>query len=228
MAQLVGLLRRGYRKLRGRPDNLANSPLPDPEYWEERTARFGRRAVVHLGHTDAEVDAVTRRQEEVLFPLLASALNGAERVILDFGCGFGRFTPGLARVAGGRAVGVDPSPGLLELAPRSDGVEYRRMEGGRVPLPEGSVDAVWTAVVLGCITEDPDVRFAASEILRVLRPGGVLFLAENTSDKPSGKHFVFRTADAYRELFRPVPLECVSTYEDLGETISVLVGRKPA
>jgi len=228
VAGLVGLLRKSYRRLRGRPDLLGDLPDPDPEYWEERARRFGRRAVVNIGHTEAEVDAVTRRQEEVLFPLLRAELDGSESVVLDFGCGFGRFTAGLASVIGGRAVGADPSAELLALAPASGSVEYRRMDGGRLPLADDSVDVVWTAVVLGCITGEDDVRVAAAEILRVLRPGGLLFLAENTSAKPDGPHFVFRSRERHRELFAPVPLRCVGEYEDLGETISALAGRAPA
>jgi SAM-dependent methyltransferase len=210
---------------RGR-DRLAPLPDEDAPYWEARARRYGSRSVLHLGHPPDREAAVADLQIRHLFPHLRGALDGSEAVILDFGCGSGRFTPALAALIRGRAIGVDPTRALLEMAPAAPGVEYRRMTGGRVPLEDAGVDVVWSAIVLGCITTDAALRLAAEEILRVLRPGGLLFLAENTTDKRSGPHFVFRPAEAYRDLFPSVFLSEVGSYRDLGETITVLAGRR--
>jgi hypothetical protein len=59
----------------------------------------------------------------------------------------------------------------------------------------------------------------------VLRPGGLVFLVENTSDGSGNAFWAFRSVAEYQRLFRPVSLEHVHDYHDLGERISVLTGR---
>lgn len=195
-------------------------------YWEKRAKRYGARSVLNIGHTEEEMAAVTERQKEILFPLLARQLRGDERRIVDFGCGPGRFTPDLSGLVRGTAIGVDPIQTLLDLAPRAAGVEYRRVENGRIPLADASADVVWICLVLGTITDEQALRKAAAEIRRVLRLDGLLFLVENTADKPDLPHFSFRTAHAYRSLFPWVRLDPVGEYEDMEERISILAGRR--
>src|SRR5688572_20636685 len=77
-------------------------------YWPKRVAALGRRAVFDRRHSDAELDAVSAAQREVLLPMLRARLNGTERVVLDYGCGWGRFTGMLAEATGGLAIGMDP------------------------------------------------------------------------------------------------------------------------
>lgn len=195
-------------------------------YWERRARKLGRRSVLHLGHSDAEYEAVTAWQKDILFPLLIAQLNGRERTVLDFGCGPGRFTADLARLINGRAIGVDPIGALLEQAPPAPNVEYRRIRRGRLPVADQSVDVIWCAVVLGMI-RGRALRRALSELRRVIAPGGLLFLIENTTAKPSLKQIEFRSVQQYKELVDFAALEHVHDYQDLGETISVLTGRVP-
>ncbi len=202
-------------------------PRNDAEYWSARASEHGERAALHLGHAPEEVSRVTEMQKEILLPCLRSQLDGTEEVILDFGCGPGRFTASLAETIGGRAIGVDPTAELLRLAPAAPRVEYRLLEEGRIPLPDASVDVVWSAIVLGCITREESVRLAASEIKRVLKPGGLFFLVENTTERKSTPHFIFRSIAAYEEMFHPIPLALLSSYDDLDQAISVLAGRSP-
>ncbi len=223
MGTLVArIARRGRRILTER-----RPPAGDLEYWERRVRRMGAAAVAHVGHRPEELAEVTRRQGDTLFPLLAGALSGRQEMILDYGCGCGRFTPGLAQLTGGRALGVDPVQRLLDLAPSHPRVEYRRLgPDGAVPLGDGKADAVWTALVLGNVTTPAALRRASSEITRVLRPGGAFLLAENTSDRPDSHYQIFRSVERYRELFPDIDLRHVLDYDDLGETVSVLVGRR--
>jgi ubiquinone/menaquinone biosynthesis C-methylase UbiE len=198
----------------------------DAEYWEERAQKYGARSVLHLGHTITEMDSVTRYQANTLFPILQRNLNGTEQVVLDFGSGPGRFTPALAELIGGRAIGVDIVQHLLDIAPRHERVEYRAIVDGRIPLPDTSVDVVWITLVLGVITEPSDLQQSVREIERVLKDNGLVMLVENThtgSDKP---HLRFRSIDFYRTVFPSIPLRHEADYYDLGERISILAGRK--
>jgi SAM-dependent methyltransferase len=196
------------------------------KYWDKRATDYGKRSVLNLGHGPEEFEHVTTYQKKILFPELKSQLNGTERTLLDFGCGPGRFTEDLARIIGGRAIGVDPIERLLKLAPRGDDVEYRQLHHARIPCPTSSADVVWSCLVLGCIPNQKALLCAVEEIERVLKPGGLLFLIECTDVKPTPGHVQFRSVEAYRELFSFAPLTVLSQYDDLGDTNSVMAGRK--
>jgi SAM-dependent methyltransferase len=194
-------------------------------YWEDRARTYGRRAVLNLGHGEDEIEAVTRYQLETIFPLLSQSLRGEERVALDFGCGPGRFTPHLARLIGGQAIGVDPTPSLIELAPVQPGVKYQVSDGHRIPLSDATVDLVWVCLVLGGIP-DSQLPKTAQEIDRVLRPGGLLFVVENTAPDERCDHWSFRSVAEYQKLLSFASLIHLHDYEDLGQRISILAGRK--
>ncbi len=196
------------------------------EYWQRRAAQLGRRSVLNIGHTDAEFEAVTELQKQILFPLLKTQLNGAEELALDFGCGPGRFTTQLAELIRGKAIGVDPIQDLLDLAPLAGCVEYRRLRDARIPCQDETVDLAWICLVLGGLTDSQALGTAAAEICRVLRPRGLLFLVENTSTRKNGDHWHFRSVSEYLRLFPCVKLAVLSDYSDLGETITVMAGRR--
>ena len=201
-------------------------PHSDQEYWEERARRHGARSVLNLGHTGAEMDSVTRFQVNTLFPILQRHLRGDERVVLDFGSGSGRFTPALAELIQGQAIGVDIVQHLLDISPRHERVQYHLIKDGRIPLPDHAVDVVWIAAVLGAITKPADLQRSIEEIERVLKPGGLLFLVENTHQKPDLAHHIYRPITFYMKAFPSIPLQHETDYYDLGERISVFVGRK--
>jgi SAM-dependent methyltransferase len=205
-------------------ERLGHRPSPY-RYWAARARAFGVRSVLNIGHTDAEVEAVTRMQREVLFPLLRERLRPGDKRLLDFGCGPGRFTRDLAALIDGTVLGVDPIPRYLDLAPKGERVAYRRLERGVVPAPDASFDVVWICLVLGGILDAGELERTVREIGRVLKPGGLVFLVENTSQKSDGVHWVFRTADAYAHLFPFAALAPVAEYFDLDERMSVLAGR---
>jgi len=196
------------------------------KYWDKRAADYGKRSVLNLGHGPEEYERVTAYQKEILLPELKRQLDGTERTLLDFGCGPGRFTVDLARIIGGRAIGVDPVERLLTLAPRDERVEYRQLQHASVPCSDSSIDVVWTCLVLGCIPEEKALLRAVDEIERVLKPGGLLFLVECTDVKPTPGHVHFRSVEGYRELLSFAPLTVLSQYDDLGDTNSVMAGRK--
>lgn len=195
-------------------------------YWERRARRHGRRSVLHIAHGDDEYEPITTWQKSILFPLLQAQLNGSERVVLDFGCGPGRFTPGLAHLVGGRAIGVDPIAALLELAPADPQVEYRLLRHGRIPVADRSVNVLWICLVLGVI-RGRKLNHTLLELRRVVAPGALVFLVENTSPMPSLKRIEFRSVAEYAKLLDFAQLRHLHDYEDLGETISVLAGRVP-
>lgn len=194
-------------------------------YWQQRAQQYGVRSVLNINHTPQDTDAVTQMQVRTLFPILQALLKGDEQVILDYGCGPGRFTARLAELIHGGAVGVDPIQHLLDLAPNAPNVTYQCSREGRIPLHDHSFDIVWICLVLGGILEKRQIRRAINEIRRVLKPGGLLFLIENTTAKPSAPHWAYRSAEQYQAMFPFVSLRPQGSYEDCSEKITVLAGR---
>ena len=198
------------------------------DYWEDRARRYGRRAAINLDHPEGSLDRVSARHADLLLPVLATHLRGDERAVLDLGCGPGRMTGALAAlVAGGRAIGADPTQAMLDLAPPVTGVEYRRMEEGRLPLSDGEVDVVFTCLVLGGILAPEVLARTAAEVRRVLAPGGLVFLCESDGVAQPGIHWAARSPDDYRAAFPWAGLDAVAGFDDGGDPVAVLVGRRP-
>jgi SAM-dependent methyltransferase len=195
-------------------------------YWERRARTMGARAVVNAGATDEQLAEIRESQRSTMFPILSELLSGNERLALDFGCGPGRFTAELADAIGGRAVGVDPVAGLLELAPAHPRVEYRRQSGGRIPLGDAEADVAWICLVLGGITDSASLRRTVVEIERVLKPGGLMLLAECTNLKPDLPYWSYRPVDEYAAMFESVDLTARGQYMELDNTVTVLAGRR--
>ncbi len=194
-------------------------------YWESRVKSYGKRAVLNLNHRQDEYDAITDFQRKEILPYLQRILLKSDKVVLDLGCGPGRFTSELASISGGRAIEVDPVSTLIAMAPTTPNVEYRVMREGVIPLSGESVDVVWSCLVLGGIA-GVTLSNTIAEIRRILKKGGLLFLVENTSPLPSGMHWIFRQYNDYKDIFPFVNLAHLHDYFDLGERISVMAGRK--
>lgn len=120
-------------------------------------------------------------------PVRRAGLVAGESVI-DLGCGAGIDTLLAARLVspGGRAVGLDTLPEVLEQARANalDGavtnVEWLRGELESIPLPDASVDV---AISNGVLNLSPRKGRAMSEIFRVLGPGGRISLADIVLDE---------------------------------------------
>jgi 2-polyprenyl-3-methyl-5-hydroxy-6-metoxy-1,4-benzoquinol methylase len=135
-------------------------------------------------YLDAVWDAVPTGAEPELFAarrdfLLARVTPGD--VVLDVGCGEGAFSAALAeRGAAPIAVDVADEP-LRRLRARFSGLsDVRRARAGdALPLADGEADVVWAGEVIEHVV---DVGAFATELRRVLRPGGTLVLT--TPDHP--------------------------------------------
>ena len=194
------------------------------DYWEERARKFGRRAVLNLAHHESEFDRVTAQQLQLLLPIFSAQLLGHERRVLDFGCGPGRFTAGLANSIAGQALGFDISRELVALAPQSANVSYL---AGPVDLLQNAekFDIIWICLVLGGI-KDAALPAVAAILSGRLHQGGLLFLVENTTKKADTAHWYYRDETYYCGLFPEIALQFKSTYRDAGEDVSVWAGRK--
>jgi SAM-dependent methyltransferase len=101
------------------------------------------------------------------------------RDVIDIGCGGGVLVRALT-ARGARVTGVEISESQLASAIRDDdgnGARYVVGVAQRLPLADASVDVVVFMRALHHVPPD-DMLEALSEARRVLRPGGVVYIAE--------------------------------------------------
>jgi len=99
--------------------------------------------------------------------------------LLDAGCGSGKYSIPL-QMRGFDVIGVDVSPGSLELAAkgsecREQDIKFLVADICHLPFPAGSFDVIWCYGVLQHLML-AERELAISEFMRLLRRDGILFL----------------------------------------------------
>jgi SAM-dependent methyltransferase len=115
--------------------------------------------------------------------MLPRALARRPQHALDVGCGEGRFCR-LLRQQQVKVTGLDPTPGLLNVAKQRDPRgAYLQASAEAVPFPDSTFDLVIAYLTL---IDIPDFRSAIAEMARVLTPGGTLLIANLNSFNTAG------------------------------------------
>ncbi len=132
---------------------------------------------------------MTLGQDGLWREVMWRAVPSDARVVVDLCTGSGVSLPGLQRV-GRTLLGVDVSLAMLRHAGATYdasgwGPRLACADGFRLPLRDGSVDAV--TIAFGIRNLRPRDR-ALAEIHRVLRPGGVLSVLEASAPAPGPLH----------------------------------------
>ena len=156
---------------------------PDGDFHFHRGAAY---AAEFLGYDATELAALppecTASFAGVGNPLAIGPIHKGETV-LEVGCGAGMDLLLAAMRTGptGHAIGVDMTDVMLNRARQSiasmglSHVEVRWGDATALPLPDASADVVSSNGVLNLV---PEKELAFAEILRVLKPGGRLHLAD--------------------------------------------------
>jgi SAM-dependent methyltransferase len=164
---------------------------PEGDYHFHRGAEY---AHIYLGYNQGELDLVPADSSDrfagVGNPLLiGDNTPGVKPVsigetVLDHACGGGMDLLIAARRIGktGKAIGVDMTPSMRNQAARgaekaglSHIVDIREGVYEALPVEDSSVDVL---ISNGVVNLAPDKRVVFKEIMRVLKPGGRLFLAD--------------------------------------------------
>jgi ubiquinone/menaquinone biosynthesis C-methylase UbiE len=98
------------------------------------------------------------------------------RLILDVGCGTGRFTPMLADIFDAEVLGIDPSQRMLAQAGEAVRIPRCAFRSGALealPVEDRSADLVFLSMVFHHVR---DWASAHRELQRVLRPGGFVLV----------------------------------------------------
>lgn len=122
---------------------------------------------------DALPNPLVALEQRVLEPLLPSL---AGKVVVDLGCGTGRWLARLSSRGAGLHLGVDLSQPMLEQAATKAGGPGRLVQADclALPLAPRIADVVLCSFVLGYI----DVRRLAREVERIARIGADLFVSD--------------------------------------------------
>lgn len=115
-------------------------------------------------------------------PVNLTWLEGASRDarVLDYGCGYGRVMAELTEHGFTNVSGVDLSPAMISRGRQSRpdlGFEVLASPP-RLAHPSGSFDVVLLFAVLTCIPDDDAQRELVAELVRVLMPGGLLYVSD--------------------------------------------------
>jgi len=159
----------------GQPPELSAARNEVPEEFDAHAAR-GRFNAAFFWFMGNYINWHMRKSKTRIFAHLPST-------VVEIGPGVGANMRYLA--PNSRLIAVEPNPHMharLRRAARAAGVdlEIRDVVGEQIDLPDASVDAVISSLVL-CSVRNPDLVVA--EIRRILRPGGRFSFAEHVAAK---------------------------------------------
>jgi MPBQ/MSBQ methyltransferase len=154
------------------------------EWTEDGILEFYWGEHIHLGHYGAppkRKDFLLAKSDFVHEMVKWGGLDQLPKgtTVLDVGCGIGGSSRILARDYEFQVTGITISPGQVqratELTPKGVSAKFQRDDAMNLSFEDGSFDVVW------CIEAGPhmpDKAGFAKELMRVLKPGGVLVVAD--------------------------------------------------
>ena len=184
--------------------------------WNAVSDNESSAKIAVTGYTDeAEFE---RTSKNFLQVLEASVGVKPEDTILEIGCGVGRLARTLAPLCQ-RWVGADVSENMLEHARARtadlDNVDYQALNGWDLSgIDDGSIDMVYCTVVFMHLDEWDRFNYIC-EAMRVLRPGGRLYVDNYNLLSKEGWDFFMRNMLDYHPMQRPANISKSSTPQEL-------------
>ena len=117
--------------------------------------------------------------------------------VLDVGCGYGRTLDELYHNGYRNLIGIDFSNGMIERGKKQfPYLDLRvKKEVDKIDLPDASIDAVILFAVLTCIRTNEEQEQLLSEMKRVLKPNGILYVNDfllNTDERNLSRYEKFK------------------------------------
>jgi MPBQ/MSBQ methyltransferase len=168
-----------------RPYQSSNSVANSYDQWtEDGILEFYWGEHIHLGHYGSPPQRKDFLLAKSDFVHEMVRWGGVDKLppqttVLDVGCGIGGSSRILARDYGFKVTGITISPQQVqraqELTPPELDAQFRVDDAMALSFPDASFDVVWS---IEAGPHMPDKAIFARELMRVLKPGGILVVAD--------------------------------------------------
>jgi arsenite methyltransferase len=196
--EIKKVVRKGYAKIAKRENSCCgpvSSCCGNPDVTQDLSKK--------IGYSDEELNAVPEGANLGLGcgnPVALASLKEGD-VVLDLGSGAGMdcFLAAHEVGKGGKVIGVDMTPEMIDKARENlnrgnyDNVEFRLGEIENIPAADNSVDVIISNCVINL---SPDKRRVFKEAFRVLKPGGRLMVSDIVLKKEL-PDFIKNSVEAY-------------------------------
>lgn len=153
----------------------------DGETWEKRAEKGKLPAVIDPGDLKGRKNLYIDTLQKIAIQKVLG--QGKKEVIIDFGCGSGRFS-GLLSNHCEFLVGVEITPDMLRIAKAecsNSNSGFVLYDGLNLPIKEQEADLLVSVNVLQYITDDGELGKVMKEIKRCLRPEGEFLCIEQVT-----------------------------------------------
>ena len=204
-------------------DTVANSY---DEWTQDGILEFYWGEHIHLGHYGSPPRRKDFLQAKADFVHEMVKWGGLDKLphgttVLDVGCGIGGSSRILAREYGFEATGITISPKQVqratELTPEGVTAKFQVDDALALSFPDNSFDVVWS---IEAGPHMPDKAKYASEMMRVLKPGGILVVADWNQRDDRQKPLNFWEKPVMRQLLDQWSHPAFSSIEGFSEQIA--------
>ena len=102
---------------------------------------------------------------------------GKDSVVVDIGCGYGRTLNELYEEGYKKLVGIDYSAEMIKRGEKLyPYIDFRKADASQIDIESNSIDSVILLGVLTCTVYNQDQIDLISEIYRILKPGGIVYI----------------------------------------------------
>jgi len=191
--------------------------IQDAAYWSRRSQSYEQTWVQRVFHDQIHAAVLN-----------LVAARGTPEVIVDVGCGTGRLLRRAAtRWPDAERIGVDAASGMIAIARQATpGAKFYQGAAESLPLPDASADVVLSTI---SFHHWPDQLQGVREVSRVLRPGGLFFLADIVPPAwlaGFSDHLRSNSPEKFREFMQRANLVVVGEKYHFGIWLQVEIGRR--
>lgn len=204
-------------------DSVANAY---DQWTEDGILEFYWGEHIHLGHYGSPPQQKDFLKAKEDFVHQMARWGGLDKLppgttVLDVGCGIGGSSRILAKDYGFSVTGVTISPGQVkraqELTPEGLDAKFAVDDAMALSFPDGSFDVVWS---IEAGPHMPDKAIFAKELLRVVKPGGVLVVADWNQRDDRQKPLNFWERPVMRQLLEQWSHPAFSSIEGFSELLA--------
>lgn len=181
----------------------------DGETWEKRAEKGRLPAVIDPGDLKGRKNFYIDSLQKIAIRKVLE--QNKREVIVDFGCGSGRFSDLLSHYCG-FLVGVEITAEMLRIAKtecENPNIGFVLYDGLNLPIKEQGVDLLVSVNVLQYITDDGELKKVLKEIRKCLKPDGELICIEQVT---KNKKRWQRDLKTYLNFFEQNKFEIIADY----------------